>query len=293
MHPARRGALSVVLWAFGLSTSLFLLGTWGRTVVLDVTTIEETTSTVIDAGVARERIDAWLEAGLALVANTDSDTAHAIAESVRSQPEYVAAVDAIVGQFIDGLFAPEGADRVVDVSNAAAPLVPLVLAEFAERDVAVDAAQVDGILGAVGSVELDSPEAATVAAVVRNARVFLTQVLVFALAAMLTFGVAAVYLADRRFAMVRTLGTRVVIAAASYALILRIASWALDPQQGRSSIAGGGSVLLGSNGQVFVILGSVAAVVAGISGWIAWRRKQATSRPVVAEDDDTKELVSV
>jgi len=140
---------------------------------------------------------------------------------------------------------------------------------------------------------LDTPEAATVAAVVRNARAFLTQVLVAALAAMLTLGVVAVYLADRRFVMVRSLGTRVLIAATSYALILRVASWALDPQQGRSSIAGGGAVLLGSNGQVFLFLGAAAALVAGTGGLVAWRRRQAISRVVASEDDDTKELVSV
>jgi len=293
MHPARRGALSIVLWAFGLSTSLFLLGMWGRTVAVDTATIQETTATIIDAGVAKERIDSWLEDGLAVAVNTDSDTAHAVAEAIRSQPEYAAAVDAIVGQFIDGLFAPEGTDSVVDVRDAAAPLVSVVLAEFAERDVVIDASQVEGILDAAGSVELDTPEAATVAAVVRNARAFLTQVLVIALAAMLTLGVVAVYLADRRFAMVRSLGTRFLIATASYALILRVASWALDPQQGRSSVAGGGAVLLGSNGQVFLILGSVAALVTAIAGSIAWRRKRAESPPVTSEDDDTKELVTV
>ncbi|GMQ98956.1 MAG: hypothetical protein BMS9Abin17_1494 [Acidimicrobiia bacterium] len=293
MHPARRGALSIVLWAFGLSTSLFLLGTWGRTVAVDTATIQESTATVIDAGVAKERIDSWFEDGLALAAGTDSDATHAVAEAIRSRPEYTAAVDAIVGQFIDGLFAPDGSDPVVDIRDAAAPLVPVVLAEFAERNVVVDAAQVEGVLDAAGSVELGTPEAATVAAVVRNVQGFLTQVLVVALAAMLVFGLVAVYLADRRFVMVRTLGTRVVIAATSYALILRIASWALDPQQGRSSIAGGGAVLLGSNGQVFLILGSVAALVAVGGGLIARRRKQATSPDVVPEDDDTKELVSV
>jgi len=136
MHPARRGALSIVLWAFGLSTSLFLLGTWGRTVAIDTATIQESTASIIDAGVAKERIDSWLEDGLAVAVNTDSDTAHAVAEAIRSRPEYAVAVDAIVGQLIDGLFAPEGTDSVVDVRDAAAPLVPVVLAEFAERDVA-------------------------------------------------------------------------------------------------------------------------------------------------------------
>lgn len=293
MHPARRGALSMVLWAFGLATSLFLLGMWGRTVAVDTATIEQSTATVIDADIARDRVAVWLEDGLATVAATDSATAHAIAEAIQSRPEYAGAVDAIIGQFISGLFAAEGADSTVDIRQIVTPLVPIVVAEFAERDVPVDAGRVEDVLDAAAAIELDAGEAASIAAIINDARTFLTQVLVVALVAMVFFGAIAVYLVDRRFAMVRSLGTRVLIAAMSYALILRIASWALDPQRGRSSIAGGGSVLLGSNGQVFLILGAIAGAVAVAGGLFAWQRKQAPPAALVSEEDDTKEFATV
>ncbi len=294
VHPARSGALSVAMWAFGLATSLFLIGLWGRTVAIDTATIEESTRTIIDADVAKDRINAWLEDGLAAASATDSETAHSVAESIQDSPEYTATVDAIIDQFIEGLFAPEGAGPILDIDQTVAPLVPVVVSEFEERDVAVDTDRIEGVLDAAGTIELDAGEAATVAAVINDARVFLTQVVVVALAAMVLTGAVAMSLVDRRFLMLRTLATRVGLAAASYALILRIASWALDPARGRSPIAGGGSVLLGSNGQVLLLLAAAASVVAGFGGWVAWRRKGSQERNGTVEaDDDTREFAAV
>ncbi|MCL1593940.1 MAG: LPXTG cell wall anchor domain-containing protein [Actinomycetia bacterium] len=291
VHPARSGSLSVAMWAFGLATSLFLIGMWGRTVAVDTATIEESTRVIIDADVAKERINTWLEDGLTVASATDSETVHAVAEGIQDSPEYTAAVDAIIGQFIEGLFASDGSDPVLDIDQTVAPLVPVVISEFAERDVAVDTDRIEGVLDAAGTIELDTGEAATVAAVIHDARVLLTQVVFVALIAMVLTGAIAMSLVDKRFLMLRTLATRVGLAAVSYALILRIASWALDPARGRSPIAGGGSVLLGSNGQVLLLLAGAASVVAGFGGWVAWKRKRLFVP--IEEGDDTRELVAV
>ncbi|GMR03067.1 MAG: hypothetical protein BMS9Abin20_1428 [Acidimicrobiia bacterium] len=290
---ARTGTLSVALWGFGLATSLFLIGTWGRAVVVDTPTIEETTRTIIDADVATVRINAWLEDGLAAATATDSDTVHTIAEAIEATPEYEAAVQVIIAQFVDSLFAPEGEDPVVDVERLLAPLVPVVVAEFQEREIPIDPGQIEGVLDAAGTIELDTGRAGSVASVVRDARVFLTQVVLVALALLLVTGVLAMYLADERFAMLRTLSTRVVLSAVSYAVVFRLASWALDPGRGRSPVAGGGSVLLGSNGQVFVFLAAGAALVAGGGAWFARRRRCGLEKPADGVDDDTRELISV
>ncbi len=290
---ARTGTLSVALWGFGLATSLFLIGMWGRTVVVDTPTIEETARTIVDADVATERVNAWLEDGLAAATATESDTVHAIAEAIEATPEYEAAVQAIIAQFVDSLFAPEGEDPVVDVERVLAPLVPVVVSEFQEREIPIDPGQIEGVLDAAGTIELDTGQAGSVASVVRDARVFLTQVVLVALALLLATGVLAMYLAEERFAMLRTLSTRVVLSAVSYAVIFRLASWALDPGRGRSPVAGGGSVLLGSNTQVFAFLAAGAAVIAGGGAWFAWRRRCRLERPPDGVDDDTRELVSV
>jgi len=295
MHSARKGALSVALWAFGLAASLFLIGMWGRTVSVDSVTVEETARTIIDSDVATDRINAWFEDGLVVAAATDSEVVHAVAEDIQATPQYQAAVQAIISQFIDGLFAVDGEDPVLDLEGSLTPLVPVVVAEFEQRDIPVDPGRVEGVLDAAGAIELDTGEAASVAAVVEDARVFLTQVVLAALAALLVTGSLAVYLSEERFAMVRTLSTRVVMSALSYAVIFQLASWALDPSRGRSPVAGGGSVLLGSNGQVFVWLAAGAGVVAVGGALFAWRRRRTAGIPSTyrEESDDTRELVEV
>jgi len=294
--PARKGVLSIALWAFGLATSLFLIGMWGRTVSVDSVTIEESARTVIDADIATERINAWFEDGLAAAAATDSATVHTVAEEIQATPQYSAAVDAIIAQFIDSLFVADGETSVLNLEDVLAPLVPVVVAEFEQRDVPVDPDRIEGVLDAAAAIELDAGEAASVVAVVEDARVFLSQVVLIALAMLLLTGTVAVYLTQERFAMVRTLATRVVMSALSYAVIFRLASWALDPTRGRSPIAGGGSVLLGSNGQVFLALAAGAGVVA-VGGALVARGKKRSIETRAASldssDDDTRELAPV
>ena len=108
-----------------------------------------------------------------------------------------------------------------------------------------------------------------------EARTFLTWIVLLAAAALTVLGGLAIALAEHRYGMVRTLSTRVVISALTYALLFRVAAWALDPQRGRSPVLGGGSVVLGSNGHIFLIAGAIAAVVAVWGGLVAYRRRAA------------------
>jgi len=120
-------------------------------------------------------------------------------------------------------------------------------------------------------------------------------VLVAALS-LVILGSTALVLSEYRYAMLRTLSTRVVLAAMTYALLFRVAAWALDPDRGRSPVLGGGSVLLGSNGHVFLIVAGIAAALATVGGTVAWRRTQArklAALPPVPLDDDTRELQPV
>ena len=297
MSRTRSGWLSIALWAFGLATSLFLLGMWGRTVVIDSVTIEESARTIIDADIAADRINAWFEEALATGADIDSDTARSVVQEIKSRPEYHDAVDTIIAGFVDGLFADEEDAASVDLHAALAPLVPVVATELARRDVVVAAGKIEEVLDEAGVIALDAGEAASAASVAVDARVFLSQVVLASLVALLISGSLATFLADERASMVRTLSLRVVMAAMSYAVVLRLAGWALDPRRGRSPIAGGGSVLLNSNTQVFVLVGVLAAMVSVVVTWrLSERRigREPTSASARStSDDDTRELVSV
>jgi hypothetical protein len=276
---------------------LLLIGAWGRTVVVDTNTVEETAQAVVDADLASERVYAWLADGLAVVAGSDVPTAEVVATAVAQRPEFEAAVDAIVAEFVGGLFADAGEDPVLHVEEALAPLVPVVASEFDRHDVPIEPERIEEALDAAAVIELDTGEAATVAAAVQEARSFLTWVVLVAAFALAILGAAALLLAERRYAMLRTLSTRVVLSALTYALLFRVASWALDPDRGRSPVLGGGSVVLGSNGHVFVIAAGVAALFAILGGIVARRRtiarRSMATTDSLSQGDDTRELASV
>lgn len=290
----RSVALSIALWTFGLATSLFLLGMWGRTVAVDNATLEVSARTIIDSDLATDRINTWFQEGLATAADLDSETARSVAFAIESLPEYQEAVDSVIGAFVDTLFATDGDTTLVDVDTALSPLVPIVADELVLRDIPVEVERIDDALNDVGVVELDVGEATSVAAVARDARGFLTQVVAMSLLGMLIAGVAAVSLASERFAMVRQLSIRVTVAALSYAVILRTAGWALDPSRGRSPIVGGIAVIFSSNSQVFLMLGAIAGGIAAVAYWLSSRgREPIAEGSQQGVDDDTRELASV
>lgn len=292
----RKGTLSVVMWVFGLSTTLLLVGLWGRAVTVDQATVAESAATVIDADIAQDRVMDWVEDALVQATSVSPAQAAATVESVRSTPEMQEAIDNLTAAFVGALFAPEGTDPVIDIDAAVRPAIPVIVTALAEQDVALEEPSVLAALDAA-DFELDTGEAAGVATVVREAHAVVTVGVVVALAVMALAGSAAVALSEERFAMVRTLAVRVVLSALSFSVFFRLGGWALDPDRGRSPIVGGTSVVLGSNGHVFLITAVIAAAVAFAGGWLAWRKRRArTQDPVVATsptDDDTRELVAI
>lgn len=293
----RRRVLPVVLWAFGFATSLLLIGMWGRAVTIDSGTMAESAAAIIDSDIATERVYSWLESGIREATDTDRDAARSVAVAVAERPEFSHAVDVIVADFIAGLFAESGERPAVDFKEALTPLVPVIAAEAQRRDVLVEPDRIVNVLDSAGAIALDTGEAAGIVDAVDGARTFLTKVVMLSAFLLFGLGVLAVMLSDRRYAMVRTLSTRVVISALTYALMFRVASWALDPNRGRSPLLDGGSVVIGSNGHVFVIAAVIATVIGVWGGWVAWRRglvrPSTLIEPPRPADDDTRELASL
>jgi hypothetical protein len=231
----------------------------------------------------------------------------------RDRPEFKTAIDNIIDSFVGALFAPPGPAARIDVHAAVAPAIPVIVEGLEGQDVAVDEGTLVAALGDAAVLELDTGGASTVATIAQEARVILSRIVVLSILTMLVSGTVAIILSDETYAMVRTLAIRVSLSALSFAILFRIGSWALDPEGGRSPIASGGSVLLGSNGHVFIIIFVMASAV-GIGGaWVAFNRRRAASarygpdplddqptgdgvRPGVQildlTEDDTKEFVT-
>ena len=271
-EPTRRITLSLVLWAFGFATTMLLIGLWGRAVTHDDVTMQASVRSVVDASVASERIHAWIETGVIASSEADPELTERILAELRDHPEVEAAIGSVLDPFVAALFLPEGEGASIELAATLEPIVPLVAAGFRQHAVPIDEAALVDALRGVAAINLDTPQATTVVGAVKDARAFLSMIVVIAAATMILSGCVAIWLTENRLAMVRNLATRILLSSLTFAILFRVGSWALDPDGGRSSVAGGGAILLRSNGSLFLLVALIAGVVAGSVGWILWRR---------------------
>ncbi|MDX1450160.1 MAG: hypothetical protein R3246_13980 [Acidimicrobiia bacterium] len=109
---------------------------------------------------------------------------------------------------------------------------------------------------------------------VGTARAVLTRVVLVGLAGMTLSAAFAVVLAEEPIRQVGGLAARVAASALSFAVLLRVGAWALDPQGGRSPVAAGGSALLSSGAVVLVWTAAGGLVVAGLAMLTARSRRK-------------------
>ncbi len=304
----RRATLPWALWVFGLSTTLLLVGLWGRAVTVDDDVIARSTEAALSADLVTERVYDWIGSGLIAATGITDAESERVLDEVRSRPAAAGAIDALIDDVVRALIAPPGAETSIDVAAALTPLVPEVVSELGEQGIDVPAGAVEAAVEDLDPVTLDTGEAVSVGVVTDQARGVLTRGVVFAAFMLIVAGSVAVVLAEDRWPMVRSLATRVSFSALSFAALFRIGGWALDPDGGRSPLRRSGSILVGSNLDVFLITAGLAAAVA-VTIWLIRRPPSQVSGvdsgtvspaasmpdPEVGETEDTstQELVSV
>jgi hypothetical protein len=294
---ARRLALPWVLWVFGLSTTLLLVGLWGRAVTIDQTTIAESTEAALSADLVTDRVWDWIGDGLAATDGISPVDADRALGDVRDRPEAIGAIDALVDQVVVALVAPPGTETTIDVASALAPLVPEVVTGLSDQGIDVPAGSVEAAVEDLDPVALDTGEAISVGVVTEQARALLTLGVIVAAGTLILFGSLAVAISEERWFMVRSLATRVAFSAASFAVLFRFGGWVLDPDGGGSSLRRSGAILVASNLDVFLVAGGLSAVVA-LAIWLVRRPRRASSPPPVAHEEitdetSTQELVPV
>lgn len=292
----RRSLLAVVLWAFGISTTIFLIGNWGHSTTGDQATLTASARTALGADVVAERVADWLSDGVAAADEVPVDAVRAAAAEVEATPEARRAVDTLVEEAVAVLLAEPGTESSLDVAETLAPVVPIVEAELAAQGLEVPVGAIENALAVIDPIDLTTDEVQSGASIARQSRALLSWVLVVASAAMILTGSSAVALSEDRLAMVRSLAMRVAVSGFSFIVVFTIAGWALDPERGRSPLLGSGGVLLENNLHTFWAAALPATVVFVVAGIFAWRRARRPQLPPVTRSDDeptTQELAAV
>jgi len=295
---ARRFTLPWVLWVFGLSTTLLLVGLWGRAVVADTDTVARSTEAALSTEVVTDRVYDWIGDGLAASVGITDAEANQVLREVEAYPEAVTAIDTLIESVVAALIAPPGQDTTIDVAAALMPLVPGVATELEAAGLAVPSGQVERAVGSLDPVELDAGEAVSVGVVTEQAQSVLTLGVLIAAAMLALSGAGAVALSEERWPTLRSLLTRIAFSALSFVVLFRLGGWVLDPDGGRSPLRRSGAILVESNLGMFLAIGVSAASLALVI-WLV--RRPARRRIAVAgvvptgqdEETSTQELVSV
>lgn len=293
---SRPFALSIALWLFGIVTSMVLIGLWGRSVAGDQLTLEASTRAVLESELVNDRVTDWLGDAVAAAAQLSSEDVAAVVATVDGSPQMQSVVDDVVDQAVAAALAPPGTVNRVDLSAAVESLAPVVAAALEERGVVSDADAVRAAAQDVPGIVLSADDDMTVSGTAREVRGLLSKVVVVGMAGMLLFGGAAITLNGDRIRQLRALVIRVGVSAITFAIVIRIGGWAVDPAGGRSPIAAGGAILLKSNGHILASVAVGAAVIAAAISMILLRRrrpKRATPDPIDLHESTGEQPVLV
>lgn len=286
---AKSFGLSTVLWLFGIFTTVLLVGLWGRSVAGDQVTLEASTRAVLESELVNDRVTDWLGDAVAAASELGPEKVAAVVESVEGSPVMEAAIENVVDQAVEAALAPPGTVTSIDLSQAIESLAPVVAVALEEQGVISDADVVRAAAHGVPGIVLSADDELTVGGAARQARSFLTKVVVVGLTGMLVFGGAAVAMNPDRIRQLRALVIRLGVSAFTFAIVIRVGAWAVDPAGGRSPVAAGGAVLLGSNGHIMAIVTGAAAAVAAAMSMFLRRRRRPADLAIDDKDDVTGE----
>lgn len=249
---------SLSAWAFGLATTVLLLSFWGRAVVIDTDELSDNLLPLSESEEVTGRFSDWMtdqlvESGVPRPAAGDAATLALFT------PEVKQALANLVGAVVDAASDPGPEESVVDMASIFAPTVPAVSASLASQGVPASEAQVGAIVAGLDPLVIREEGEGPIVGPGSPVAGRLGVASLLALIAQVVFGVVYVLVAASRVRAMRTLLTRFAVGALTFALLLKLGSWVLDPGGGRAPLSESLAQLADSKWLIPASIGVVAA----------------------------------
>ena len=268
-----------MLWVFSVCTTLLLIGLWGRSVASDHVTLEASTRAVLESELIHERIESWISEALVTAAEVGGAEAADLTARLQASTEMQDVIALFVDEAVTTALAPPGTSPTIDVAEILEPAIPLLADEFSAAGLEGGVRRIQDTLDDLAPLVVDPEATASPSSIARSAVSLASTVVVIALIGMVVTGGLALLLAERPLQQLRALAMRISLSALTFAVILRLGSWAVDPAGGRSPIAAGSSVVLRSNWGILAFVAGGGLLLAALA--IAWQR---TRRGAVNRD---------
>lgn len=275
---SRRFAVGVAGWVFGLASTVLLVGIWGRAVVVDTNELADTLSPLAAGDMVSDRLATWLEAEL-VEAGVDGVGASVAADQVLAHPSVGPVLEQLVAEGVEAAAsaAPTGAS--VDVAAILLPASGQITTGLNEAGVPVGTEQVEAALSQLDPLIVRDPSDRPFVGASSPLAANLGTAAMLGALLMLFSGTAYLAMSRDRMRAFRALLTRFALGALSFAVLLRLGSWLVDPEGGKAPFRESFALLANSKWLVPLTIGLVAMAAAVIARVFRRRiRPEAMSR---------------
>ena len=265
-------------WVFGLASTVLLVGIWGRAVVVDTNELADTLSPLAAGDMVSDRLATWLEAEL-VGAGVDGVGASVAADQVLAHPSVGPVLEQLVAEGVEAAASGDPNGGSVDVAAILLPASGQIATGLNEAGVPVSTEGVEAALSQLDPIVIRDPSdqpfvgaSSPLAANLGTAAMLGAVLMVFS-------ATAYVAMSKDRIRAFRALLTRFALGALSFAVLLRIGSWLVDPEGGRAPFRESFALLANSKWMVPLTIGLVAMAAAIVFRMFRRRvRPAATSR---------------
>jgi hypothetical protein len=265
-------------WVFGLASTVLLVGIWGRAVVVDTNELADTLSPLAAGDMVSDRLATWLEAEL-VTAGVDGAGASVVADQVLGHPSVGPVLEQLVAEGVEAAASGDPSGGSVDVAAVLLPASGQITTGLNEAGVPVNAEQVEAALSQLDPLVIRDPADQPFVGASSPLAVNLGTAAMLGALLMLFAGTAYIVMSMDRMRALRTLITRFALGALSFAVLLRIGSWLVDPDGGRAPFRESFALLANSKWMVPLTIGLVAMATAIVFRVFRRRvRPAATSR---------------
>ncbi|HEX5694839.1 MAG TPA: hypothetical protein VFZ15_00545 [Acidimicrobiia bacterium] len=266
----RRLATGLLGWVFGLASTVLLVGLWGRAVVVDTDELTESLSPMAGSDLVADRFSTWLESEL-LATGVDGPTASVAADEVLEHPAVGPLLEDLVAEGIEAAASADPSGSSVDVASILQPSAGVIAAGMNDAGVPVSAAQVETALAELDPLVIRGPSDRPLVGSSSPLATTLGTAALLGVAFMLMSGWAYVLASRDRARAVRNLLSRFALGALSFAVLLKIGAWIVDPEGGRAPVGESLALVADSKWMVPTALGLASLAGFGVA-WL-FRRK--------------------
>lgn len=279
---ARRSAKSALGWAFGISLSILFVSLWGRAVVIDTETLGESLAPLARSETVIDFMTAWM-ADEMVESGVDSDLVEPTVDYLVGSTVAGQTLDLMAKEVVAAAASPDTNGSSIDMRGLVAPAVPEVTMSLNGLGYPVSEGEVKDVVEGLDPLVIRQPGAAAFVGPTSPTASRLGTASLLATFALIVFGTAYITLSADRVSALRSLLNRVAVGGLSFAILLRVGSWVIDPGGGRAPVPETLSAIAGSKWHVPLQIAGVAALV-GAAIFVARRslRREAASRSASA-----------